>query len=261
MATESQTKTEIDPAANGSSGKVDPSARKEPGQKTYEEVLAENESLRGSVRGLTEKQTRYEDELKSKRELEAETERLRQKYESGNGQPAGDDLLTPEEQAAIDRRIDQRIEAAEKDRVRKMQEDRKRQIEFAEKRKTWLEKAEKEFPGSTKLGTELFQESVKIFSDPAEELASIVEGIPIPLDPKSEYDAIARAQARIASRGTVQADKKAGAGFSSTGGPGGSADNLPAKKGISDEEYQKMSPEEQRAHDEKQFESKFGGKK
>lgn len=258
----SQTKTEIDPNAGGSGGKVDPSSPGT-GKKTYEELMAENESLRGSVKGLGDKQARYEEELRAKRELETETERLRQKYEpNGNGEPAaGDDLLTPEEQAAIDRRIDDRIQTREQERIRTAQEERKRQKEFSDKRNAWLAKAEKEFPGSTKLGTDLFQESVRIFSDPEEGLAMVVEGIPIPKDPNSEYDAIARASARLASKGTVQSDKKSSAGFSSTGGPGGAAETVSSRKELSDEEFLKLTPEQKREYQDRKFLEKFGGKK
>ena len=254
------------PAASGSGGNGASSAPAATGKKSYEELEAEAESLRASVKGMACQKSQWEADREAKIALEAELEEIRTRN-AGGAAPAGDDLLTPEEVAAIDRRIDARVEAREADRASKAEKTRKENAAFAVKRKEWLGKADTDFgPEALKPGTPLFKRATEIYLDPANELATFVEvegqKIPVPVSHHAEYDAIARASAELASKGAAAADGKNGAAFAGTGGPGGDGGSPAPRTGeVSDEEYNAMTPEQKNAYKEERFKAKFPGRK
>lgn len=259
-----QTDPNAPPAASGSGGNGAPSAPAGTGKKTYEEVVAENESLRGSVKGMAAQKSQWDQDRQAKIDLEAELEEIRAR--NTPAAPAGDDLLTPEEVAAIDRRIDARVEAREADRTAKAERTRKESLAFKAEVDKWRIKAKTDFPDSLTVGTPLYKRATEIYLDPANELATFVEfegqKVPIPASHHAEYDAIARASAELQSKGAVLADGKGGAAFAGTGGPGGDGGSPAARTGeVSDEEYNAMTPEQKNAYKEERFNKKFPGRK
>lgn len=267
-----QTDPNAPAAAAGPGGNGAASAPAGTGKKTYEDLERDINSLKESLTGLTSQKSQWEADRQAKIALEQEVADLNARYGRGrDGTPAAgtadvDDLLSPEEMAAIDRRIDARVDIRERERAAKAEGQRKQNAAFATKRQEWLVKAEKEFPDSLKPGTPLFKRAQEIYMDPASELSTLVEvegqKIPVPTSHHSEYDAITRAAAELQTKGAAASDARAGAGFAGTGGQGGSGAPPEASSGeISDEEYLAMTPEQKAKYQEDRFNRKFPGRK
>ena len=218
------------------------------GTKSIEQLMAENEvlqrektSLQGSVQGLSRKNQENEARLK-----EYET--------NGNGAGAGE---TGEDSLWISRKeaealADARYKANREQERREYEESQKAAMAFQSDRAKWLKQAETEIPESVDHTSPVYKKALEIFADPTSGLSR--DGRP--LYPNAEYSAYARAKLLVGASAAATGDARAGATFAAAGG-GGSAAAPQATGKLSEEEFAKLTPEQQDKYQEEQFKGKF----
>ena len=217
------------------------------GTKSIEQLMAENEallkeksSLQGSVQGLSRKNQEQEDRLKT--------------YEANGNAGAGD---TGDGQLWISREeathlADERYKALREQERQEAAEANKAYAAFEGERAKWLKQAETEIPESLDHNSPVYKKALEIFADPTSGLSR--DGRP--LYPNAEYSAYARAKLLVGASAAATGDARAGATFAAAGG-GGSAAAPQATGKLSEEEFAKLTPEQQDKYQEEQFKGKF----
>lgn len=137
----------------------------------------------------------------------------------------------------------------------------KKKIAFDEERQKWLVLAEKEFPDAKDMSSELVKLATTIYEDPnsglsTSSLDAFGRNVRTDTHVSAQYDAVSRAAKQIADKGAVASDAKIGANFAGSGGGGGGGGSPGASGEISNEEFLAMTPEQQSAYQNRQFENK-----
>jgi len=205
-----------------------------------EDVQKEQASHQGSVQGVFRKNQEQETRL---REFEAVG--MAQPSDTGN-----DQLWISREEAT--RLADERIKAWETQKRTEHETAQKEYAAFEGERAKWLKQAETEIPESLDPNSPVYKKALEIFADPAAGLSR--DGRP--LYPNSEYSAYARAKLLVGASASATGEVRAGAAFAAAGG-GGSAAPPQATGKLSEEEFLKLTPEQQDKYQEEKFKGKF----
>lgn len=230
---------------------------------TVEELQAElsterakSASLSESVRGLTP----FKGEAETLRARNAE---LEAGGTGGGGTDSGDDgvYVTRAQATEIGReQVTSGIKAYVEEQNRLSKEQAKQNLVFANDRQKWLRQAEKDFPDTLTKDSPLVKKSMEIFEDPNSGLSRrekdwLGNEVVVPSHASAEYDAVSRASKALESQGSAAKDASAGADFSGGGGPGGGGSASTTGE-LSDEEFLKLSPEEQAKYEQRRFAEK-----
>lgn len=203
--------------------------------KSQEELSSELESLRKSVQGLSAKNKELEDELKLRKED------LKDKDDNEDEDDEGLDQYTREG-------IRKEIHSWWSEYQENLSKENEKILEFQNQMLSWRKRLNEEFPEINDPSSELFKKAKEIYEDPKEGLSVIRNGMIVPSSSSSEYDSVVRASLILQRQNRSQSQAKEGATFASTGGKGSQSSQEQTVSELSDEDFLRMSPEQQRAY-------------
>ena len=223
------------------------------GTPTVEELqgrLAKSESdrvtLQQSVQGLTPYKA------------EAEGLRTRVTELEGVGEGTNDeDLLT---RAQGTQMVSDGIKAYTAEQSRLAAEQGRLSAAWQTEVSKWGTRTSTEFPEAMDPNSALYKKAQEIYNDPNQGLSKMVSDqtgrqVSQSTTSSAEYDAFSRAKLALSTQAATSGNARDGATFASTGGSSGGSPTGNAGK-MTDEEFLKMSPEQQVKYQEEQFATK-----
>lgn len=228
-----------DTTASRPSGETSSTGKETPTQ-NLEEIMRERDGLKQSLQAVA----RERDEWKVK-------------ANSHQIDPPPDDRADEEEWISPSKARE--IARSEYQAIRaKESEEYQKQLAINQERQTWLNKAATDIPESLDKNSPVYKKALELFNDPNEGLSQQVNGGFSPRYPNAEYIAFSRAKTILSSKASAASDAKAAAQFASAGGGSASSAQAGSTGELSDEEFLKLSPDEQLKYQENKFMSKHG---